>query len=403
MNGRSKVNPSNISPQTFLAPPALNQETRLHEIDWLRAIAFILLIFYHIGMFYVADWEWHVKSNYQSSVLQYVMLIVNPWRMPLIFFISGFSLALIASKFKPSQLLKIRFLRLFIPFVFASNIIIIPQPYFEAVQNHGYSGDFWTFAYEYLNPYTKLLPEMHHGALGLYTWNHLWYLIYLLFYTILFLLMRPLLDRLIKFAINANVTPVFYLFALALTITLIEAFLEPIYPITHALIDDWYNHARYFILFLSGYFVAKSHTLYSAIINHLRHWVCLAIPMTLVSLAIHKADIFIVSTAYEKLFATFCLVFGALCCLFTSVALCGRYLKRSNRTLVYLNEAVLPWYILHQTVTIVFAMLLSDFKLGGTIEPLAVIIATFCVCAFIYEVIRRFTVTRFLFGMKLHH
>ena len=35
--------------------------TRRHDLDWLRIIAFLLLIFYHIGMFYV-PWEWHVKA-----------------------------------------------------------------------------------------------------------------------------------------------------------------------------------------------------------------------------------------------------------------------------------------------------------------------------------------------------
>jgi glucans biosynthesis protein C len=27
--------------------------TRRYDLDWLRVIAFLLLIFYHIGMFYV--------------------------------------------------------------------------------------------------------------------------------------------------------------------------------------------------------------------------------------------------------------------------------------------------------------------------------------------------------------
>lgn len=35
--------------------------TRRYDLDWLRIIAFGLLIFYHIGMFYVS-WDFHVKS-----------------------------------------------------------------------------------------------------------------------------------------------------------------------------------------------------------------------------------------------------------------------------------------------------------------------------------------------------
>lgn len=395
-NNASRPNSSNTLANS------LNQDNRLHEIDWLRALAFILLIFYHIGMFYVADWQWHVKSNYQSSTLQYLMLMINPWRMPLIFFVSGFSLALVAEKLRPGQLLKTRFIRLFIPLVFASNIIIIPQPYFEAVQHYGYSDGFWVFAIEYLNPATELLPEMHHGSLGLYTWNHLWYLIYLLFYTLAFLLLKPLLNRLIKVLENNRVAPILYLLVFALVITFIELLLEPLYPTTHALIDDWYNHARYFLLLLSGYFVAKLPTLYHSIVTHLRYWLLAIAPMTMISLALHKTNIFIISTAIERFIATYGLVLSALCCLFASVALCGHYLKHSNPTLRYLNEAVLPWYILHQTVTIVLAVFLSSFHLGGVFESLALIITTFLVCASLYELIRRFKLTRFLFGMKLH-
>ncbi len=39
----------------------LTQRTRRYDLDWLRIIAFLLLILYHIGMFYV-PWSWHVKS-----------------------------------------------------------------------------------------------------------------------------------------------------------------------------------------------------------------------------------------------------------------------------------------------------------------------------------------------------
>ncbi len=35
---------------------SINTDSRRYDIDWLRTLAFILLIFYHIGQFYVADW-----------------------------------------------------------------------------------------------------------------------------------------------------------------------------------------------------------------------------------------------------------------------------------------------------------------------------------------------------------
>ena len=45
-------------------PPA-DPEGRQYYLDWLRVIAFGILIFYHVGMFYVT-WDWYLKSRYSS-------------------------------------------------------------------------------------------------------------------------------------------------------------------------------------------------------------------------------------------------------------------------------------------------------------------------------------------------
>src|SRR3546814_17972508 len=44
---------------------------RRHDIDALRVIAFGLLIVYHVGMGYVADWGFHVKSAYKAEWLHW--------------------------------------------------------------------------------------------------------------------------------------------------------------------------------------------------------------------------------------------------------------------------------------------------------------------------------------------
>ena len=62
---------------------------RRHDIDALRVIAFSLLILYHSAMVYVAGWDFHLKSSYQAEWLQYPMIALNRWRMPLLFLISG--------------------------------------------------------------------------------------------------------------------------------------------------------------------------------------------------------------------------------------------------------------------------------------------------------------------------
>ena len=68
------------------APPA--PLPRYHFLDWVRILAFFLLILYHVGMYYVT-WGWHVKSPYASDALEPYMMLSAPWRLSLLFLVSG--------------------------------------------------------------------------------------------------------------------------------------------------------------------------------------------------------------------------------------------------------------------------------------------------------------------------
>src|SRR3546814_18623355 len=67
---------------------------RRHDIDALRVIAFGLLIVYHVGMVYVPDWGFHVKSDYQAEWLQSPLIAPSRWRIQLRFMISSIALGL---------------------------------------------------------------------------------------------------------------------------------------------------------------------------------------------------------------------------------------------------------------------------------------------------------------------
>ncbi|KAF1070176.1 MAG: Glucans biosynthesis protein C [Variovorax sp.] len=85
--------PADRFPRNSVPPAA---EARRHDIDALRALAFLLVIVYHVAMYYVADWPWHLKSPHAAEWLQWPMRILNLWRMDLVFLISGVSLAFLS-------------------------------------------------------------------------------------------------------------------------------------------------------------------------------------------------------------------------------------------------------------------------------------------------------------------
>jgi hypothetical protein len=77
---------------------------RLYFLDWIRIFAFCVLIFYHTGMYYVS-WDWHVKSPFASDAIEPLMILSSPWRLGLLFMISGVATAFMLKKLRVGALL----------------------------------------------------------------------------------------------------------------------------------------------------------------------------------------------------------------------------------------------------------------------------------------------------------
>ena len=106
---------------------------RLYFLDWLRIIAFFVLIFYHVGMYYVS-WDWHVKSPFASSAIEPLMLMSSPWRLGLLFLISGVASSFMLGKLSAPRFMRERSWRLLVPLLFGMAVIVPPQPFFEVVE-----------------------------------------------------------------------------------------------------------------------------------------------------------------------------------------------------------------------------------------------------------------------------
>jgi glucans biosynthesis protein C len=65
---------------------------RRYDLDWVRISAFMLLIVFHVGMYYVT-WDWHVKSPAASRAIEPLMMLSSPWRLSLLFLVSGVATA----------------------------------------------------------------------------------------------------------------------------------------------------------------------------------------------------------------------------------------------------------------------------------------------------------------------
>jgi hypothetical protein len=88
---------------------------------------------------------------------------------------------------------------------------------------------------------------------------------------------------------------------------------------------------------------------------------------------------------------------GAMVCI---LSLAARYLNFTNRLLQYGNEAVLPFYLLHQTVILIVGWYILPWGVGPAASFLMIVLISFPSILLLYELfIRRIPFMRFLFGM----
>ncbi|MFK8031941.1 MAG: acyltransferase family protein [Gammaproteobacteria bacterium] len=377
---------------------------RRHDVDALRVIAFGLLIIFHVGMFYVADWGWHIKSNYQFEWLQLPMLVLNQWRMSLIFLISGLAVSFAWGKYHPGLFALRRFSRLFVPLLFGMAVVVAPQNYYEALSNGAIQRGFVDFFSTYLAGGEFPANAYDDAETPMWTWNHLWYLPYLLGYTLV-LIPFALFLRGPGIKVLENIRRVRGIWLILLPLVPLILYGNLIFPkfpyINHGLTDDWYAHAMYFTFFAYGFLIGNDDELW----NQLRGMRKYTLPAAVISFAsFYTLSIVLPENSFSG-HSQLALVVIYLNRWLWIVALLGwgrHLLNKPFRWLPYATVAVYPWYILHQTITVVAGYELSQLERGPIVEPILVLASTILGCLLLHEfVVRRSGVLRYLFGVPI--
>lgn len=380
------------------------QKGRFHALDNLRVFAFMVLILYHIGMFYVLEWGWHIKSQNQYGWLQDVMLLTNQWRMSLLFLISAMVLGVLLGRYSPWSVIGERSRRLLLPLLFGMFVIVAPQVYVEGTVNGIFDVTFFQFYAEYINPATNWLPE-HQSIIGLLTWNHLWFLPYLFCYSIIIAVCYPLLAKMVS-AWPAFMDKLRYFLPVTVGLTiLIWLALRQQYPTTHDLVNDWYSHAKYFFVMLIGFVIVRRPAIWTQLMLRRRVLLFIAMAMYAVIIA-YRHDAFGSLTEAEQSSPDFLLMVAVVvvtnhwCWLAAILGYGKKYLGYSGALTRYLNTAILPYYLLHQTLIVVFAYWLMPLTLPVWLEFGLILTFTVAGCAAGYELVRRLSWLRPFFGLK---
>ena len=367
---------------------------RRYDIDALRVIVFGLLIFYHVGMFFV-PWDFHIKNSSTCIWLAYPMIFINQWRLPLLFVISGMGTFFNFSKRSGGGFAKERFVRLFIPLVVGILFIVPPQVYFERLDAGQFTGSY--FGFWPSKAFIGVYPE------GNFSWHHLWFLPYLLLFShalipaFHYLLKHPQAWIIRKTKILA--TRKFGLFVLAIPLIFWYVFLKPRFPSTHGLVDDWFNIINYCTLFFYGFLLMiLKDALWENLTKNRRLYLITGIVSITLMLFLwsgigHFPGKGEISDTVQAI--------NAWSWILVTISYAATHLNKPSRKLSYANEAVYPFYILHQTVIIALGYYLKNVDICLFSKFSIMVAGTFGISWLMYEFgIRHYDWIRPLFGMK---
>lgn len=366
---------------------------RRYDLDWLRVIVFGLLIFYHVGMFFV-PWGWHIKNNVIYDWLRWPMSFLNQWRLPILFVISGMGTYYALGKRSMGKFMWERFLRLGIPLVAGMILIVPPQVYFERLTKGQFSGSYWH--YFTTVAFDGVYPE------GNLSWHHLWFLPYLLVFSWilapLFVYLRKHETRFIEW-VKRLIQKSWGIYAFVIPLYFVESLVEPYFPITHALVDDWFNFIFSIILFFYGFvLIATGNTFWESLAKIKHKALTLGITgfMGQVMIWLFFEDGYVIH--FTEALLKVVNIWSWILVLFAYAA---QYLNKPSKGLAYSNRAVYPFYILHQTITVIIAYFLMNMSWGFVPKATILVIGTFGISWLIYDlIILRIPLLHPLFGLK---
>jgi peptidoglycan/LPS O-acetylase OafA/YrhL len=368
---------------------------RRYDLDWLRVILIGFVFIFHSGRFFDTG-GWHVKNAETFFGVQVWTTFLANWMMPAIFVVSGASV-FFAMRGSNGKFVKDRVLRLLVPLVVGIFTHVAVQVYLERVTHHQFVGTFFEFLPHYFNaPYD--------GRDGNFAWMglHLWYLLVLFMFSILLLpLFRFLKGRganaLNKFG-GALALPL-VVYALAIPIAYLMVNLDPRTTLGMRNMGGW-PLPIYMLFFIYG-FVVISHAGLQERIKQQR-WLSLALGVAgiavLFALWGAQGDAPIGTPRYAQIFTVFSI--SSWCWVLAIFGFGMKHLTFNKPYLQPLNEAVLPFYVLHQSVLIYVGYVVVQWDIPALAKWLIIAPLSFAIIVGLIAIIRRVNVLRFLFGMK---
>lgn len=363
--------------------------SRRHDIDWLRILAVLLLIPFHSARVFDSIEAFYVKNGDTSAVLSLFIGFVSPWHMPILFMLAGAATWFALDVRGGAGYFIERVKRLLIPLLFGVLVIVPPQAYFARLFHDGYAGSFLDYLPYYFTPHQA---DTDYTGL-VFTVAHLWFILFLFVFALVALPLFLYLKRDRRF------------------ISWLAGLCERRWGIFLAIVPIWFFGAlvevegktpsRDLTIFILGFLVVADSRFFDAINRHKLAALITGVATMAAYLVIGAMQIqFVDNSPEDILFYTLRNVNTWL----WLVAILGygqRFLNFASRVQHYLNEAVYPFYILHQTVIVILAFYIVQWGVNLWFKFIVLAVGALVMSLLLYDVVvKRTNLTRFLFGMK---
>ncbi|MFE5813514.1 acyltransferase family protein [Streptomyces sp. NPDC056479] len=384
-----------MSAQTQLPATA----PRRGELDTLRVLVVLGLVFFHSSLVFSPDDDFYVKNTQTTEAVTVLAGFGVVWAMPMLFLVAGLGSRHSIRRRGSASFARERLLRLGVPLVFGT-LFLCPLPQWLRLRaaDPGYDESYWRFWPRFLTVHLDAADFPFILAGEHFETGHLWFVVLLLTFSLLLApVAAPLAARAEAVGQTVERRPALLLLPLLL-VAVINAFLG-----MEEGFAGW-NRWAYLVFFVFGHTLADDARVRAALRR-------LAVPVGVAGLVLFAGtapgfvsldDPFTDGSPFALVTRA---VFGAAgwCWVMAILGLLDRprEARAPSRAMVYLGIAALPLYVLHQPVVVALAYGVVGRPAPIVVEYAVIVTGSLVVILALYEgVVRRTRLTRFLFGMR---
>ena len=385
----------------------LDRPTRQHELDWLRALVILNVIAFHAVwlIFAIPGFSSTPKDALGSTMLRYYYLLVLPWQMPVMFFIAGMASYVSLRRRSARDYALERGKRLLVPLIFGMVSWFPLMAYFwPGVASERSLSD-------YVSRYwPECIGTIHNikvvGRPARPGWGHLWFIAYLL---IISVLVQPVVARVasrtssrLRVALAWPLQGPWAVQILSLPLIAAIAAMSPTWPLyQNSLLGDWAWFTVSTIAFVYGYLLCTQKAFWQTVDTHRIRSSVFAVGCGIIVIWFDVPPL--IAPSYTLRYLVYSSVVGLFIwsAIVSLLGLSRRFLAGETRVLTYLAPASYPLYFLHLFLMVIIGTWITQWGRGPALEFVLLSVASLGISLAVYEfAVRRFCVTRFLFGLK---